>query len=54
MNENFNIEVCNVFKMAEEERQNLHHPYVGSEHLLLALLKDSENIKYIAADFNLT
>ena len=54
MNENFNIEVCNVFKMAEEERQNLHHPYVGSEHLLLALLKDSENIKNIAADFNLT
>lgn len=54
MNENFNIEVCNVFKIAEEERQSLHHPYVGSEHLLLALLKNSENIKNIAANFNLT
>ncbi len=28
-----------IFMDAEEEMLNLHHPYVGSEHLMLALLK---------------
>ena len=28
-----------IFENAEEEMLELHHPYVGSEHLLLALLK---------------
>lgn len=28
-----------LFKMAEEEMMSLHHPYVGTEHFLLACLK---------------
>lgn len=54
MNENFNVEICNIFKLAEEERKMLHHPYVGSEHLLLALLKEKDNISKICEENNLT
>lgn len=42
MFENYGIEVAQIFKKAEKVRKSLKHPYVGSEHLLLALL-DSEN-----------
>ncbi len=38
---NFGFIGSKILKEAEIERYNLHHPYVGSEHLLLALLKNS-------------
>jgi len=38
---NFGFIGSKILKEAEVERYNLHHPYVGSEHLLLALLKNS-------------
>ena len=39
---NFGFIGSKILKEAETERYNLHHPYVGSEHLLLALLKNSD------------
>lgn len=43
MFDNYGIEIAQIFKKAEKLRKILRHPYVGSEHLLLALL-DSDNI----------
>ncbi len=33
-----------VIEYAMEEARNLNHPYVGTEHLLLGLLQDSEGV----------
>ncbi len=40
MYNNFNMNVVSILKNMESERNNLHHPFVGSEHLLLSLLKN--------------
>ena len=45
--------IDNILKIAENEMKELNHPYVGSEHLILALLKENE-IKEICNDYNLT
>ena len=37
---NFGFTVGKILKEAEKERSELHHPYVGSEHLLLSILKN--------------
>lgn len=50
---NFGFIGSKLLKEAEIERYNLHHPYVGSEHLLLAMLKDSM-VKEKLKDYNLT
>ncbi len=50
---NFGFTGSKILKEAEGERYNLHHPYVGSEHLLLALLKDGD-IKAKLLEYNLT
>jgi ATP-dependent Clp protease ATP-binding subunit ClpC len=54
MFDNFEITVCNIFKNAEKERSEMHHPYVGSEHLILSLLNCDEEIKLLCANYNLT
>lgn len=38
---NFSEETQHILKQAEKESNELNHPYVGSEHLMLSLLKDS-------------
>ncbi len=38
----FSEEAQRVLLQAKEEMQSLSHPYVGSEHLLLAILKEEE------------
>lgn len=38
---NFSEETRHILKQAEKERDELNHPYVGSEHLFLSILKDS-------------
>jgi len=38
-----------LFIIAEEEMLKLHHPYVGTEHFMLAYLKTYGN-KYITYD----
>ena len=42
-----------ILKEAEREMLKLNHPYVGSEHLILALLKNQEIIN-ICDEYNLT
>lgn len=46
----FTEEAQKIILMAKREMQNLKHPYVGSEHLLLAILydKDSEISNFLA------
>ena len=39
---NFSEETRHLLKQAEQEKEKLNHPYVGSEHLLLSILKDSK------------
>jgi ATP-dependent Clp protease ATP-binding subunit ClpC len=51
---NFDVEICNLFKLAEKERYNMHHPYVGSEHLLLAILKSNKEICSVCENNNLS
>ena len=41
---NFEEEARKVLVTAKKEMQDLHHPYVSSEHLLLAILKDDNDI----------
>lgn len=53
MNNNFSYEVKKILKNAEKECMNLNHPYVGTEHLLLSLLKNEE-ISKITNKYNLT
>ena len=45
--------INNLLKQAEKEMLKLNHPYVGSEHLILALLKDKDIIN-IVSDYNLS
>lgn len=45
--------VKEYLKLAEREMLKLNHPYVGSEHLILALLKNKEIIS-ICDEYNLT
>jgi len=51
---NFGVYVTNIFKKAEEERINLKHPYVGTEHLLLAILSADKEMSLFLKDYGLT
>ena len=51
---NFGITISNIFKVAEEERNELKHPYVGTEHLLLAILKCDEDMSEYLSNYHLT
>lgn len=39
---NFSEETQHLLKQAEKERDDLNHPYVGSEHLFLSVLKEGK------------
>ncbi len=54
MKNNFSSEVKKILKTAEREMYDLNHPYVGSEHMLLGILKISENLKTLLNSYNLT
>ncbi len=51
---NFGVQVSNIFKRAELERKELRHPYVGTEHLLLAILELDKEISAFLKEYNLT
>lgn len=51
---NFELKICNIFKGAEKEKNELNHPFVGSEHLLLSLLKSDNNISVFCYKYDLT
>lgn len=48
----YNSETNKILKVAENEMLSCHHPYVGTEHLLLSLLKN-KNISDICIKYNL-
>ena len=50
---NFSEEARKVIVYAKEEMYNLKHPYIGSEHLLLAILKSNNNISNRLKDYNI-
>ncbi len=54
MFDNFNFEVASIFKKSEKEMENLKHPYVGSEHLLLALLDNNDDLAKTLNKYNVT
>ncbi len=54
MFDNFSLETSKILKAAEKEMVELKHPYVGTEHLLLALLKQNKEIKEICKKEGLT
>jgi len=41
---NFTDRVRKVLQMAREEAARLHHEYVGTEHILLAILREGERV----------
>lgn len=53
MNNTYNQETNKILKIAEKEMLKCHHPYVGTEHLLLSLLQN-KNISNICTKYNLT
>ena len=54
MKNNFNLEVKKILKEAEKEMFDLNHPYVGSEHMLLGILKTKGDLKELLKSYNLT
>ena len=44
MYNNYSFEVTKIFKNAEIIMLELNHAYVGTEHLLLSMLKVSDSI----------
>ena len=51
---NFGVHIASILKKAEEERYELRHPYVGTEHLLLSILNNDEEIANYLKDYGLT
>ena len=51
---NYGFEVATILKDAENIRYKLKHPYVGTEHLLLALLKSSEEVADLFKEYGVT
>ncbi len=51
---NFDEEARKILVLAKKEMKELKHPYVGSEHLLLAILKDNNEISKKLRNYNLT
>ncbi len=50
---NFTEEARKVMVMAKEEMFELKHPYVGSEHLMLSILKSNNNVAKRLKDYKL-
>lgn len=50
---NYTEEARKILISAKVEMNNLNHPYVGSEHLLLAILKDDNEIKDKLKEYDL-
>ena len=54
MYNSFTEEAKKILISAKEEMKKLKHPYVGSEHLLMAILKDKNEISDRLKEYNLT
>ncbi len=53
MFDNFGVEIAQIFKKAENIRKELKHPYVGSEHLLLAILNEDNSVSRLLKGYGL-
>lgn len=51
---NFEEETRNIIVEAKLEMKKLKHSYIGSEHLLLAILKDDNDVSKKLREYNLT
>ena len=51
---NFNMEAQNILLNAKKEMNELGHPYIGTEHLLLSILKSDSDIANRLNSYNLT
>ena len=51
---NYLEDVLDILKGAEDERYNMRHPYVGTEHLLLSIIKNDEEMANFLKKYNLT
>lgn len=51
---NFTEEARKTIILAKEEMRELNHPYVSSEHLLLAILKNSNSVSDKLKKYNIT
>lgn len=54
MENTYSYEVSKIFKEAEKIKMELKHSYVGTEHLLLSLLKLDEKIKDVFLSYSIT
>lgn len=54
MENTYSYEVSKIFKEAEKIKIELKHSYVGTEHLLLSLLKLDEKIKNVFFSYSIT
>ena len=53
MFDNFGVEIAQIFKKAENIRKELKHPYVGSEHLLLAIPNEDNSVSRLLKGYGL-
>ncbi|MBQ8682015.1 MAG: ATP-dependent Clp protease ATP-binding subunit [Bacilli bacterium] len=51
---NFNEEAQFILLKSREEMLELHHPYIGTEHLVLSILKNENTISKRLKDYGLT
>lgn len=51
---NFNEEAQFILLKSREEMLELHHPYIGTEHLVLAILKSDNNLSKRLSSYDLT
>ena len=54
MFQNYGYEVASLLKKAENIRFELRHPYVGTEHLLLSLLSEENDVSKLLKEYDLT
>ena len=53
MYNNYNLETSRIFKDAEKIMISLNHGYVGTEHLFLSMLKNSEEIRNLLEKYRI-
>ncbi len=51
---NFNEEAQFILLKAKSEMESLNHPYIGTEHLVLSILKNEDTLSKRLADYGLT
>ena len=51
---NFNEEAQFILLKAKNEMESLNHPYIGTEHLVLSILRNEDNLSKKLAEYGLT